>query len=543
MSGDSAVTKVLDALAERGFRYIGRSDTGWAKAQGVLRLPGAAASHQCIIELDPVFFAPPRIRLTDLPSGLPAVLPHVSSGGWLCYLNGRQVSLDQFDPVGQTLACILRAEQVLESVLSGEMVDDLEEEFHAYWGESICFADLKSEETGKVEAITMKLNDRTYWCATDDVPRTNAKLEPCGMRVQEQVVPVYRVKTSAAPRPMREAWPPRTVGQLLSWQSHLDGACRRKISQRLNEGMLSKKPGSVVLVESPSLTYAFAVLFSRTTEGSPARRVAKSQRALLQSKVIPLTVFRLDERYVAERNIPGKRTLRDLRICLVGCGTIGGYLAELLVKAGAGSGRGELTLVDCEILLPQNLGRHQLGFSSLLHPKAEALSDSLQRLMPDAHVRAVPVDVREAQISSTDLIVDATGEDTVGHWLTNAQPRGTPILSIWIEGPGTAVRGIMRDTESAACSRCLWEYNRTGQYPAVSEDLPISWAGQGCEDLYVPFPASVSLQAAGLGADMALDWVNGRTSPRLRTRIVEPSYSSATEDADLGVHPHCPACT
>ena len=81
-------------------------------------------------------------------------------------------------------------------------------------------------------------------------------------------------------------------------------------------------------------------------------------------KVMPVSVIRIDDRYLAQRNIPKSKTLAGKKIALVGCGTIGGYLSDMLVKAGAGTCGGQLTLVDFDGLLPQNIGRHRLGLSA-----------------------------------------------------------------------------------------------------------------------------------------------------------------------------------
>lgn len=61
--------------------------------------------------------------------------------------------------------------------------------------------------------------------------------------------------------------------------------------------------------------------------------------------------IRMDDKYVAERNVPEGPTLAGKRVALIGCGTIGGFLAELLVKAGAGLNDGDLALIDPDILL------------------------------------------------------------------------------------------------------------------------------------------------------------------------------------------------
>ncbi|WP_346015202.1 ThiF family adenylyltransferase [Pseudomonas aeruginosa] len=259
-------------------------------------------------------------------------------------------------------------------------------------------------------------------------------------------------------------------------------------------------------------------------------------------KVMPVSVIRIDDRYLAQRNIPKSKTLAGKRIALVGCGTIGGYLSDMLVKAGAGSCGGKLTLVDFDGLLPQNIGRHRLGFPDLLSNKAEAMAKELKRLSPGVEVHALPVDVRQAQLGKLDLLIDATGEESLGHWLCGRYRAPTPMLSVWIEGPGTAVRALLRTNASGACYRCLWQSHRRGELRSTIDALPNILAGHGCEGLYVPFPASVSVQAASLGAEMALDWVKGVHSPALRTRLIDQTHHLATPDCDPLRDHDCPLC-
>src|SRR5690606_34765729 len=124
-------------------------------------------------------------------------------------------------------------------------------------------------------------------------------------------------------------------------------------------------------------------------------------------RVTRLTMARIDEHYIAQRNIPTLKTLAGLKIALVGCGTIGGYLADQLAKAGAGMGGGKLTLVDFELLMPQNVGRHRLGLPYSLKNKAWGVSMMLQIDAPGIEVRTLEVDVRNAHLGDIDLLIDA----------------------------------------------------------------------------------------------------------------------------------------
>jgi molybdopterin/thiamine biosynthesis adenylyltransferase len=538
--GAANIAGVVDALRLRGFAYCGPADDGWFRFTGQLRLAGS--SHECELLVDGGSFELPLIRLTNVPASLRPLAPHVASDGGLCYIAKGTVVLDIFDPVGQTLACVERAEQVLGQVLRGELIKDLEEEFFAYWGGSdMCLADLQGEGLGRHQSLFVAAGQNMAVVATDNPARTKKKLAAMGWQVSDEDVPIYRVRTTAKPRPSQGAWPPSTVSALLNWQGLLDKRCRKKIDQRVREAFATTAGGVVVIIESPLLTYAFGVIFRPkfAAAGKAARTGRKVEIHGLP--VAQMTVIRMDDRYMAQRNVPGRTTLAGRSIAVIGCGTIGGYLADLLVKAGAGTSGGQLTLVDHEMLLPQNLGRHRLGFPGLFQNKAVALAAELQRGSPGCTLRPLPVDVRQAQLGAPDLLIDATGEEALGHWLAG-EYTATSLLSVWIEGPGTAVRTLLHGASGGACYRCMAEHARAGHFRAVDGVLPSILAGQGCEGVYVPFPATVSVQAASLGAEVTLDWVNGILSPALRTRVVDQRFTAGTTDCDPPCHSGCPAC-
>lgn len=540
MSSFVAIADVIEAFKQQGFEFVGKADDGWFKLRGLLTPPGVDKGCLCEVQLDPTFFDLPRIRLLEIPHELPSAVPHLGAEGGLCYLAKGTVVLDIYDPVGQSLACLQRAAAVLGQILKGEMIEDLAEEFFAYWSGWPCFLDMQGEDLGRQNCIVAQANGAPLWFITDNQDRTTRKLHSLGYQVTDKTVLTYRVKTTTQPRPLTNRWPPKTVGDILAWQSTLDPRCRRKIHERIKEGQNRKANGVLIIIESPLMTYGFAVLFDHQV--SQKAKLADRRDLSFGLKAMPVSVIRIDDRYLAQRNIPKSKTLAGKRIALVGCGTIGGYLSDMLVKAGAGTCGGRLTLVDFDCLLPQNIGRHRLGFPDLLSNKAEAMVKELKRLSPGVEVHALPVDVRQAQLGKLDLLINATGEESLGHWLCGRYRAPTPMLSVWIEGPGTAVRALLRTNALGACCRCLWHSHRRGELRSTLDALPHILAGHGCEGLYVPFPASVSVQAASLGAEMALDWINGVHSPALRTRLIDQTHQLATPDCDPLRDRNCPLC-
>ncbi len=542
MSNTPAVADVIDAFKKQGFNFVGKSDNGWFKLHGRLIAPQEDRGCLCEVQLDPMFIDFPRIRLLEIPPEIPAVAPHLGADGNLCYLAKGAIALDIYDPVGQSLACLKLAAVVFGQIMKGEMVADLADEFFAYWDGLLCFVDMPEANLGRQRCIVAQAGGRPKWFITDNEERTNEKIKSLGFNVTGQTVLTYRVKTSAQPRPLISSWPPETVGDILYWQSTLDPRCRRKIYERIKEAERKKANGVLIIVESPLMTYGFAVHYDRKRSVERSIR-ANCRDSVYGLEVMPISVIRIDDRYIAQRNIPKSKTLAGKNLAIVGCGTIGGYLADMIVKAGAGSCGGKLTLVDFDYLLPQNLGRHRLGFPDLLSNKAEALAKELKRLTPGAEVCALPVDVREAHLGKLDLLIDATGEESLGHWLSGHYPAPMPMLSVWIEGAGTAVRALLRTTASGACLRCLWHSNKRGELRSTFDRITPILAGHGCEGLYVPFPATVSVHAATLATEMSLNWANGISSPALRTRLIDQTYQQATTDCDPLRDRECPICS
>ncbi|MDD2991623.1 MAG: ThiF family adenylyltransferase [Zoogloea sp.] len=530
-----AIPDLTAALHQRGFSYLRRDGLGWMRFAGELRLK--AKNYPCEIAVSPGLDEFPRVWLTPVPSGRPELQPHLSANGYLCYLALGSVIFDFFDPIRQTMACLDRAEQVLEDILAGKMVEDLAEEFPITWSRDWCLLDVDKRRSGSLGAYTF---DGKTSIVTDDKARTHAKLEAIGLGLPKVELPAFRVCTKARPMPLQEGWPPRTVQAFLKWQNTLDPRCGKKVEQRLMEMFRVKVPRVLVLIDSPQVKYGIKVALKRDPAGTGNK---PSLRELLYR--LPLhriSVCRIDDPYLAERNLPGSKTLAGLKVGLVGCGTIGGYLAEMLAKAGAGTVGGKLTLVDMGSLEPGNLGRHRLGFSALIKKKAEAMCDELRRVAPGIDAVAVVGDVKAVNLGPLDLLIDATGEQGLTDWLTWKYADKVPFLSAWVEGSGLAVRALLKAKPEYACARCVSQPPLRDQYRVFDVPPEVIMKGYGCEGLYVAFPASASVQAAALAMEMVQAWLDGSDSPSFRTRVLDQSHEVRFKDCSPQRYEGCPAC-
>lgn len=489
----------------------------------------------CKVWIDRTFQKFPLIQLVSVPDILLPIAPHVGPSGFLCYIASATAVVDIFDPIGQTLAALRQAADVLDQIMAGERVDDLAEEFYAYWQGLPCYVDVETRQSGEVAL----LEGGQSYALSDDPKRSMKKLAHLPGTLRELPITVDKVTTRVSPRPLVHAWPPQTVKDILDWQACLDDACRRKIEVRIIKAYRMGSSLALIEIDSPTMPYAFAVMDLQKVK----RESSLDQRLpIYGARIVPLQLIRIDDSFVSQRNIPGQKTLAGKRVALIGCGTIGGYLGEMLAKAGAGTGGGELRLIDNQILEPGNLGRHRLGGNKSFLPKATALADEIQLVMPSANVRAFDFDVREVNLAGLDLLIDATGEQALGHWIASQHAKHVPLLHVWIEGAGIAIRAYMKRHASEACYRCLCDYEAEHEFCSVEGGIEPLFAGQGCEGPYVPFSASVSMQAAALGLDAAMAWVGQKDWPGLTTRILSRADESATADCTVLRRPGCPAC-
>ncbi len=524
--------EVTAQLARQGYKYVGRNQSRNAVFVGNLSAYDQQFSAEVTIDRD--FFSIPRIKLLEIPDSLRPIAPHVAEDGEICYISPGTAILDVFNPVQSILSCIRRCEEVLSKILAGEMDDNLREEFFAYWRAKSAYSDTDVNAQNPTEVY---IGDREFIFISDNSLRTKIKVQNV-VNLEKIACEVIEFSTPQHLRPSNQNWPPSNVGEVLDWLEMIDGKLAKSILRKIRVYNSYPYLGMLVSVKSKNCHIGFLIKLVRCENRS--KRQSKSQT---KNQCIDRYLFtRIDDEFILSRNTPNRNSLNGLKIILIGAGTIGGYLADFLVKSGAGMHGGELRIIDSQCIGPENIGRHRLGINSLFRFKAKELRSELMRTSPTSNIVDVNFDVREAAIHQADLIIDATGEEPLGQWLSENVSGKTPLLTTWIEGNGIAVRSLLKATAGDACFTCLCDYNREGNFKSAMEDWETNFEGGDCSSLYVPFSLSVSVQAASLAIDAALDWANGITSPQLRTRVTDPNFSLGTEDRDIPQRSKCPAC-
>lgn len=112
---------------------------------------------------------------------------------------------------------------------------------------------------------------------------------------------------------------------------------------------------------------------------------------------------------LSDFDIAGQESLLRAKVLLIGAGGLGSPIALYLGAAGVG----ELTIVDDDLVDSSNLQRQIAhGHADIGSNKASSAAQSVAALNPSAVCHAInrrlDADALETQISSTDLVIDAT---------------------------------------------------------------------------------------------------------------------------------------
>ncbi len=194
----------------------------------------------------------------------------------------------------------------------------------------------------------------------------------------------------------------------------------------------------------------------------------------------------------------------DRRVALLGCGSLGSGIAELLAKSGVR----HLTLVDPELLTYDNIGRSSLGAEAVGQNKASALKSKIERALPHVTCHAVPtswVDMSR-QLSSYDLTIS-----TMAIWQENVllnrlaiEASIRPIVYAWLEPHALAAHAVCIRS-SAVCLECGFQLNGQPNRVATRWSGNTREAEPGCGGSFQPYGAIDLAPAQALVAELALD--------------------------------------
>lgn len=244
-------------------------------------------------------------------------------------------------------------------------------------------------------------------------------------------------------------------------------------------------------------------------------------------------VLKADKQTVLTRN--QKRLdigdLRNKKIALIGCGTIGGYLAPLLLRSGAGCGIGSLHLFDHDIFQSHNFGRHYLLISDIGEFKSIALEKHLKNSIHiPAKIHGFPTKfpIDEKSLAKYDIIIDTTGRVPISKRLAcvarKLPPKSRPILIHSFNDGNGRISKVMID-QGKACYNCLLQtanlFDKNGNDKRLTSFDMFEEKTISCGNTFVPYDATVSIVTAGLTLEAVLSTLEEKTTWSYKEHLFE----------------------
>ena len=212
-----------------------------------------------------------------------------------------------------------------------------------------------------------------------------------------------------------------------------------------------------------------------------------------------------------------------MSVTAIGVGALGSQVVSNLVRAGFG----QWTLIDGDVFLPHNLGRHALDGSALGSPKAVAVAEVLNRITEDASkAHAIVANVLRpgesteqvlAALAEAEVILDMSASIPAARHLCRDVNADGRRISLFLNPSGTALTLLAEDKERRIPLDILeMQFYReivgNSELGGLLEPVDRRRTGQSCRDVSAQIPQDlVALHAAvashavreALGSDLA----------------------------------------
>lgn len=471
----------------------------------------------------------PRAALVDRPEYL--TWPHVEHDGTLCLLTNLS-EVDQNDPGSVALNIVNRAVRLVEELIDGRIVGrDFREEFLTYWfyGASDSTRDVVTLFDPPEESRLLRSfhhDDIIFVAETDDDLTSwirNRFGSNAARRVRNHTEPVAYVWLSAPPLPSEY---PKDGAEVLALARNQDEQAATLVAEAaLHDDAkylclfaARGRGGAGIVPVHIDRSSTKRDRFGRNNDKIfPGFRPGKLPDSIKHSKtfgsvlVRRAQVARADGPWIHGRGKdPRSRLLLEKSVTILGCGSVGSFVAQDLALSGVGT----LNLVDYEDLAWANLGRHGLGANSVGRNKALALADRLQQEYPHLNVKGYDRSATTiiyddpSELLNADLIVSAMGswaaESVLNQW-HNHYRRLRPIVYGWTENHALAGSAVTI-SKYGGCLAC--GLNRVG----APLDPVINWSDEqmlstepSCADHYRPYGAVELAGTTNLVSRTALD--------------------------------------
>lgn len=325
--------------------------------------------------------------------------------------------------------------------------------------------------------------------------------------------------------------------ELADWYLDLLSNIPADVLTKLTQKFAQKRSHEFWLVfsaKTPSGITWFGIHFSRKHSGKGRKNLPFKHSHLSEWILEPVGVLTFNKERIMPRS-GAEQSLLNKKVMLVGCGSVGGDVADKL----AASGVGHIDLYDPDTLSLNNLYRHILPPKYVSFHKSQALWHSLTSKYPWLEIENYTgklLDLRHRDLlMGYDLIIIAIGAPTqerLFHDYLLKEKINIPVINTWVEGYGIGGHAVLTIPVTKGCLRCAYvdptDFSRglasNLNFLAPNQDLTKNHAG--CGDAFLPYNYIASTQTALITADLGVKCLIGKIQESSRV-----SWKGNAEDA------------
>jgi len=461
------------------------------------------------------------LNLIDLP-----FIPHIDQKGKLCLFELEGLLFD-LDFEGLLITCIIKAKNILFNGLNEKNFEDFIKEFDSY----LLF--LPNLIRAQVSVPKIKKNQNIHYSAKmDSTKKIGESYKDFLRRLLNNTI---FASTSSADF---DTWDVKytirngiylciDLNSYFYPPSYINFCLKDYLNSLLDyvdckefKNLIKKDKNEYLLIFEIKQKNNFTNFFGVLLHNAQFKFCDKVE--LVKYNIIfPISINRIDKGFLMNRTSQEENLLKNKSILLIGCGSIGGYVFNNLIKSGCE----DITLVDFDIFGNENIYRHYLGVESVGKNKAEALKDYTKNSLPNLKIK--PINSRIELLTENknsdfcfetyDFVISATGNHNVNRWINKYiffNKINSPVFYVWNEPLDLGCHVAFIKYTNLGCYNCF--FDKTCDENLLYDKFSFSAPNQeftksvsGCTGTFIPYGSSISLKSSMLFMDCLKKVIHG----------------------------------
>ena len=439
------------------------------------------------------------------------VRPHIESSGKICLFDTSSILIDEKNINELLIECYDQAVKVLQMDRNTDLYKtEILREADSYWLQVSSKSITSTVDINKATYLNREMihysGTMTFYVADTEEKTRTLGATFAGNKDKEPYLSdcvIIRLKKGSPLITIKKRYGWNELRQYI--RKNTDNGVKRRFKKHTD--IKKKVVIEAIILVLPSdfgeIAFGFLVM------GKSNRWVPMSM--MLGLKCTPLYVRRMDYNYLVNR-AGAMNELGNKQILLLGCGSVGGYIAENLCKMGVRN----LDILDKDFFSESNLFRHYLGMNALankLNNKAQLMKSQLESEFLDVDIDSL--DFKEPTVEAYlqepdrlkgyDLIVSALGEPALNlkiNRILREKEYRVPFICSYNEPYGIGGHVILTNTANGeGCLECLYTNIdstelRENRVSLVKEGQNFKKNISGCGGSFVPYSALDSQQTA-----------------------------------------------